>query len=503
MKKKNLFFSAVSMLLTALSVIAGGGMMAVGAMTTDTAQAAGGSGENPNGGTISQGASTVESPANTFGVASQTENARMNEGEGGESGYDSRGLDRHIREIQPMKTPFDQMTRYASNGEKPAGMKFEYSSIGSRPIKATTNAEVTKNASALTVALPVDNAGVFSVDDVILCPEVPAVTNADGKAYADIYGAGNFGKLSSGAWPCLQLKVCGYDSSNSNPLVYATNGEKKGNYGNITVPTLPSGTKLIRIAKAVHEAKSETGRTNEQPNDTVQFCQIFMAQTEETLIHKLTKRDVDGLDLAWNERRTLEDFRMTQAGTFLFSDRAKVANHPREEQNLCWYTGGAWYQAGKDIEFGHLNGSNQLEINEDDLVDLNNGLFVGEGTGGVKKLLFAGSDFITALEKIKSEKFRLKGDVQAWDLTFTSWKTTLGELLVVHDEMLDRYEKSDCAFALDPEYFEKRVLLSLDRAVHDMDAAGIRATTAVRLKEVSAVVLYSPMAHARISLKKA
>ena len=33
MKKKNLFFSAVSMLLTALSVIAGGGMMAVGAMT--------------------------------------------------------------------------------------------------------------------------------------------------------------------------------------------------------------------------------------------------------------------------------------------------------------------------------------------------------------------------------------------------------------------------------------------------------------------------------------
>jgi hypothetical protein len=273
--------------------------------------------------------------------------------------------------------------------------------------------------------------------------------------------------------------------------------------GNTSVPQIPSGTELFRIAKAVNEAKSETGRTNEMPNDTVQYCQIFMAQTEETLIHKLTKRDVDGLDLAWNERRTLEDFRMAQGGTFLFSDRALVVGHPREEQNKCWHTGGAWWQAGKDIEFGHLNADNHLEINEDDLVDLNNGLFVGEGTGGVKKLLFAGSDFITALEKIKSEKFRLKGDVQAWDLTFTSWKTTLGELLVVHDEMLDRYGKSDCAFALDPEYFEKRVLLSLDRAVRDMDAAGIRATTAVRLKEISAVVLYSPMAHARISLKKA
>ena len=494
MKKKNMFFLMVNLLLTIVSVLAGGGVMAVGAMAEDSEPAGAAQGN------LSQGAATVESPGNTYGVASQTDNDRMGaEGEG--EGYDSRGLDRHIRELQPMKTPFDQMTRYATNGEKPAGMKFEYSSIGSRPIKAKTTAQVAATSTP-TAKLPVDNIAVFSVDDVILVPSVPAVTRADGKTYEEIYGAGNFGKLSAGAWPCLQLKVCGISDTDSMPLVYATNGTKSS-MGNTSVPQIPSGTELFRIAKAVNEAKSETGRTNEMPNDTVQYCQIFMAQTEETLIHKLTKRDVDGLDLAWNERRTLEDFRMAQGGTFLFSDRALVVGHPREEQNKCWHTGGAWWQAGKDIEFGHLNADNHLEINEDDLVDLNNGLFVGEGTGGVKKLLFAGSDFITALEKIKSEKFRLKGDVQAWDLTFTSWKTTLGELLVVHDEMLDRYGKSDCAFALDPEYFEKRVLLSLDRAVRDMDAAGIRATTAVRLKEISAVVLYSPMAHARISLKKA
>lgn len=493
MKKKNMFFLMVNLLLTVVSVLVGGGVMAVGAIAEDSKHAGAAQGNQ------SQGTATVESPGSTYGVASQTDNDRMGaEGEG--EGYDSRGLDRHIRELQPMKTPFDQMTRYATNGEKPAGMKFEYSSIGSRPIKAKTTALV-EATSKPTTMLPVNNIAVFSVDDVILVPSVPAVTRADGKLYAEIYGPGNFGKLSAGAWPCLQLKVCGISDIDSMPVVYATNGTKSS-MGNTSVPEIPEDTELFRIAKAVNEAKSETGRTNEMPNDTVQYCQIFMAQTEETLIHKLTKRDVDGLDLAWNERRTLEDFRMAQGGTFLFSDRALVVGHPREEQNKCWHTGGAWWQAGKDIEFGHIE-NDALVINEDDLVDLNNGLFVGEGTGGVKKLLFAGSDFITALEKIKSEKFRLKGDVQAWDLTFTSWKTTLGELLVVHDEMLDRYGKSDCAFALDPEYFEKRVLLSLDRAVRDMDAAGIRATTAVRLKEISAVVLYSPMAHARISLKKA
>lgn len=501
MKKKNLFFAAVSMLLTALSVIAGGGMMAVGAVTTDVNPAGGVGTDGDNGNVTSQGVSTTASPGNTFGVASQSDNDRM-QAEGESSSYDNRGLDRHIREEQPMKTPFDQLTRYATNGEKPAGMKFEFASIGGRPYKAKTTAAVEGGADNATITLQVNNEGAFSVDDTILVPSVAAVTNADGKAYADIFQGQTY--EGTPGWPCLQLKVCGISDNNSMPLVYATNGGKSSKgYGNTIVPAIGKDVELMRIGKAVNEGKSETGRVNEMPNDTVQYCQIFMAQTEETLIHKLTKRDVDGLDLAWNERRVLQDFRMAQGGTFLFGDRALVVNHPREEHNKCWYTGGVWWQAGKDAVLGHLNADDNLEINEDDLVDLNNELFVGEGTGGVKKLLFAGSDFITALEKIKSEKFRLKGDVQAWDLTFTSWKTTLGELLVVHDEMLDRYGKKDCAFALDPEYFEKRVLLSLDRAVHDMDAAGIRATTAVRLKEVSAVVLYSPMAHARVTLAKA
>ena len=197
MKKKNMFFLMVNLLLTVVSVLAGGGVMAVGAIAEGTEPAGAAQGNQ------SQGAATVESPGNTYGVASQTDNDRMGaEGEG--EGYDSRGLDRHIRELQPMKTPFDQMTRYATNGEKPAGMKFEYSSIGSRPIKAKTTAQVDATSTP-TAKLPVDNIAVFSVDDVILVPSVPAVTRADGKPYAEIYGAGNFGKLSAGAWPCLQL----------------------------------------------------------------------------------------------------------------------------------------------------------------------------------------------------------------------------------------------------------------------------------------------------------
>lgn len=494
--KKNFFF-ALSCICAILSVLCGGGVMAIaGTAATQT----GAAGANANGGVMGQGVeSDTAHRENLDGVASQTENDRLNE-QNGEDDLDARGLSKKIIELQPMKTPFDQLTRHASSGEKPEGMKLEYASIGSRPTetKVTGSGLTATSAGTLSAKLPVADPQIFSVDDIILVPEIKAVTRYDGTTYASIYDA------NSGEWPCLQLKVCGYDDQDSMPIVYAMNGGKDSTTGqNTLIPAIAANKKLLRIAKAVNEGASQTGRTAELPKTDLQYLQIFMTQTEESLIHKLTKRDVNGLDLAWHERRTLEDLRMVQEGTFLFSDMTCIKNHPKENLNKVWTTKGAWYQAGKDIRgIGTKSASGEVTISDNDLVDLNNALFVGEGTGGKRKLLFCGSDFITALEKITSEKFRLKGDVQAWDLTFTSWKTTFGEVLAIHDETLDKYGKSKCAFALDPEYFEKRTLLSMDRNALDLNAMGVRATEAVVLKEISAVVLYAPNAHARLYLSE-
>lgn len=496
---KKYFSFALLMVVTILGVVCGGGVMAI-AGTNPSNQGAAIDGE-------AQGATNPESNhENLDGTFSQTENDRLDAANGIDR-FDSRGLSNKIREILPQKTPFDQLTRHASAGEKPEGMKIEYASIGARP--TTTKLKSALSISGLSADMDVDDPQIFSTDDVILIPDYKAVTDCDGNAYAAQFG----NDTTAEAWPCLMVKVCGYNDSTSSPVVYALNGNgTKGNATKITsvykkggsspVTSIPVGTTVIRIAKAVNEGASQTGRTAEMPATDKQFCQIFMTQTEESLIHKLTKRDVQGLDLAWGERRTLEDLRMVQEGTFLFSDMTITNQHPKENLNKMWTTRGAWYQAGKDAVLGHLDSNGNLEVNEDDLVNLNNSLFVGEGTGGKKKLLFCGSDFISALEKIKSEKFRLKGDVQAWDLTFTSWKTTFGEVLAIHDETLDKYGKSKEAFSLDPEYFEKRTLLSLDRNALDLNALGVRATEAVVLKEISAVILYSPKAHARVKLAK-
>lgn len=505
--KKNYFWSVVSIVCMLVSIFTGGGVLMAIAGTAPAASGA--TGENANGGQQDQGATNDGSHnENLDGAASQSGNGRM--GADGEDydNFDSRGLTKNIRELQPMKTPFDTLTRYATSGEKPEGMRVEYASIGSRPTLSTTTAafSITQgNSGKISVADP----EMVSVDDVLIFPEYLAVTDANGNAYATKFG----GDTENGAWPCLQLKVCGYDDETSMPVVYAQNGNKNSNGqaiyvdsvykvgGKSVVSSIPSGAKVVRLAKAVNEGAAQTGRTAELPTTDVQFLQIFMTQVEESTIHKLTKRDVNGLDLAWHERRTLEDFKMVQEGTFMFSDKTLTKSHPKENLNKVWTTGGAWYMAGKDVVFGHINATtNELEIFDDDLVDVDNELFVGEGTGGKKKIWICGSNFVSALEKVKSEKFRLKGDVQAWNLTFNSWKTNFGESLVIHSETMDKYGKKNWAFSLDPEYFEKRVLYSLDRNVLDLEAMGIRATQAVVLKEISCVILYAPQAHARIKL---
>lgn len=481
-----------------LSVLAGGGaLMAIaGSGAVDT----GAAGSNANGGVIGQGAeSDAAHRENLDGAASQTSNDKLDGQQTSVEDFDNRGLSRKILELQPMKTPFDQLTRHATTGEKPAGMKVEYASIGSRPTETTYtgSSAFTITGTAMSGTLTVADPQIFSVDDVILVPAVKAVTNAQGEAYSSL-------GLNNELIPSLMLKVCGYDDSNSMPVVYALNGDAyNGQNIQIKTNTIPTDAKLLRIAKAVNEGASQTGRTAELPKTDTQYLQIFMTQTEESLVHKLTQRDVDGLNLAWNERRTLEDMRMVQEGTFLFSDMACIKNHPKENLNKVWTTKGAWYQAGNVVDFG-TPGTNtgDVEITDDDLVDVNRAIFTGEGTGGKKKLWFCGSNMIQALEKIKSDKFRLKGDVQAWNLTFTSWKTTFGEALVIHDETLDKYGKEDYAFSLDPEYFEKRVLLSLDRNAIDLNSAGIRATEAVVLKEISCVILYAPKAHSIIKLNR-
>lgn len=461
------------LLLVVLAVVTGaadGVMMAVASDLPDAGKTVGGS----------------DSTGGADGIS--TESAGR---EYGDSEYYMSDVDKRIVKIRPMATPIDQISRYAKSS-KSDSFEVKYYSVGTREITCTTNADVAAMTSGASVALPVDDVNMFTLDDTIRVLGVKAKTSPDGKEYA----------ADDALVPDLVLCVCGKDPSSSMPAVYAVNGSKDSSGYPILVPAIPAGTTLVRMGKACGELDVQTGRFNNIPMPETQYCQNFMIQVEQSTFDKIAAKEVN-----WGfsdiEEDGVYDMRLAMENTYLFGVKQQI-KHVTKDGALTWFTGGIWYMAGKDIEVGEWDTEKGCAvISDENLVDITKDLFVGTGIGNKRKILFCGSDMLSAFSKIKSDKFRLKDTVEIWNLKFKSWDTDFGEVLTIHHELFDKNGMSDCGFAMDPEYLSKKTHVSWARNVLDLKSAGIRNTDAVVIQEVSCLYLRYAKAHARMRLAQA
>lgn len=441
-------------------------------------------GNLPDAGKTEAGA---DGTGGTEGIATET----LGRTEGDPDFYLS-DVDRRIVKIRPMATPIDQISRYAKSSSTNS-FEVKYYSVGTREIKCKTTAKVNAMVSGASTSLPVDDLNMFTLDDTVRVVGVPAKTKPDGTAYTP----------EDSLIPDLVLCVCGKDSSTNLPTVYAVNGNiDSSSKQPILVPEIPQGTTLVRMGKACGELDVQTGRFNNIPMPETQYCQNFMIQVEQSTFDKIAAKEVN-----WNfsdiEEDGVYDMRLAMENTYLFGVK-NVIKHIAKDGMNTWFTGGIWWMAGKDIEVGEWDSDkNCAVITDDNLVDITKDLFVGTGIGNKRKILFCGSDMLSAFSKIKSEKFRLKETVEVWNLKFKSWDTDFGEVLTIHHELFDVNGMSDCGFAMDPEYLSKKTHISWARNVLDLQKAGIRRTDAVVIQEVSCLYLRYAKAHARMRLAKA
>lgn len=439
----------------------------------------------PDAGVSSSGYATGDGAGNG-GIATETGGR-----EDGDPEFYQKEIDKRITKIRPMATPIDQISRYAKS-VKSDSFVVKYYSTGTRPIRTTLTKAVTAQDSGSSVAIDVEDANIFTTDDTIRVVGVKGITNEKGVAY----------DVASTRIPDLVLQVCGRDSNTSKPVVYAVNGNKDGDGQPIWLPAIPEGTVLIRMGKAGAELDVQTGRFNNLPTSEEQYCQNFMIQVEQSTFDQIAKKEVNW-DFTDLEEDSIYDMKLAQENSYLFGAKGYI-KHATKDGMGTWFTGGIWYMAGKDIEIGHYDATaKETVISDDDLVDMTRDLFVGTGIGNKRKIMFCGSDVLSALSKVKSDKFRLKESVEHWNLKFKSWDTDFGEVLTIHHELFDINGMSDCAFALDPEYLTKRTHINWTRNVLDLKNAGIRNTKAVVLQEVSCIYLRYAKAHARMRLAAA
>lgn len=465
---KKIAMKMLSFVLTGLAFVLGassGVVMAAASELPNAGKTEGGEGEGGDG-------------ISTVSAGSQTEPELYTE-----------DIDERITKIRPMATPIDQISRYAK-AQPSDSFEVKYYSVGTRAISCKTTGATAAMGSNPSVVLPVSDANLFTLDDTIRVVGVKAITNYKGVAYSQ----------SEANTPDLVLCVCGRNDAGM-PMVYAVNGELKNDQA-IGVPVIPEGTTLVRMGKACGELDVQTGRFNNIPSAEIQYCQNFMIQVEQSTFDKIASKEVNWTfsDL---EEDGIYDMRLAMENTYLFGDKNKIY-HTMKNGAATWFTQGIWYMAGKDIEVGEWDTNAKCAvISDDNLVDITKDLFVGTGIGNKQKILLCGSEMLSAFSKIKSDKFRLKDSVEAWNLKFKSWDTDFGEVLTIHHELFDANGMADCGFALDPEYLSKKTHVSWTRNILDLKKAGIRNTDAVVLQEVSCLYLRYNKAHARLRLAKA
>lgn len=431
----------------------------------------------PDAGKTEAGAPQTDA---TAGIATETAGRDY-----GDPNFYLSDVDQRIIKIRPMATPVDQISRYAKSSSTDS-FEVKYYSVGTREIICETAGAMTAMESGASTVLNVSDTNMFTLDDTIRVVGVKAITKYNGTAY----------DASKEIVPDLVLCVCGKDPSTSKPVVYAVNGNVINDQP-IGVPAIPQGTTLVRMGKACGELDVQTGRFNNLPTAETQYCQNFMMQIEQSTFNKIAKKEVNW-DFSDIEEDGIYDMRIAMENSFLFGDKNMI-KHTSKDNMAQWFTKGIWWMAGKDIAVGEWKDGKAV-ISDDNLVDITKELFVGTGIGNKKKILFCGSDMLTAFSKIQSEKFRLKESVEVWNLKFKSWDTDFGEILTIHHELFDLNGMSDCGFAMDPDYLSKKTHISWARSVLDLQKAGIRRTDAVVIQEVSCLYLRNAKAHARMRL---
>lgn len=386
-------------------------------------------------------------------------------------------IDKQIVKIRPMATPIDQLSRCA--GAKSSGsMIVDYYNVDTKETKCElkddyiepSEGEVSDNAARAT--LNTTNNDVFDVSDTILV--------------ADVTGYADDGITDSSNGLVLYVLSKTEDGQLN---VMAVNGKKIGEV-DCCVPTIPSGTTLIRMGRAATELDVQSPQFEALPKKAQNNCQIFKMQIEQSTLQKIANKEV-GWTMSDQEEAAIYDMRLGMEKSFLFGVKRKIYDFKKKENVL--FTGGIWYQVGKDFTL-------DMSQKEDTVIEMMRKAFTGNA-GSKRKILIGGSKLIGELNKLNYTRVVSNGETTTkWGIDFSEISSKFGRLYVLLSEVFDDCGMEGSGLIIDPEYIQKYSHLPFGTEALDLKSAGVRNTDALVITEASCLVLRYPKAHMRVKL---
>lgn len=379
-----------------------------------------------------------------------------------------RAIDERIATIRPMSTPIDQITRSADS-RRCKSMQVEYYSVDTKKQKAILKSAASnarKIGEAWAYDIVTDDNAIFDVSETILAPGII---------------------VNDSTREPLMLYV--QDKSDTALVVVPINGTPDSE-GIATMPSLMTGTMLVRMGRAAAELDVQSPQFSAMPKKARNNCQIFKMQVEQSTLQKIADKEVDWL-FSDQEEAAIIDMRQGMEKSFLFGAKCRLLNPTKNE--YIYFTGGIWNQCDPTNDYT-LN----EEISEATLIDICARAF-DANTGSRHKILLAGSDLLQKLSNVERSKVFAASETRAvYGLEFNEIRSNFGTLMVMHSEVFDQCNHSGDGMIIDPDYITKYVHIPFNVETLDLRRSGQRNTEAVVITEASCLVLRYPKAHLRI-----
>lgn len=365
-------------------------------------------------------------------------------------------LDRAIVRVRPMATPLDQISRMGHTRPVDA-MEVDYYSVDTRVDRDTV-------LSVEKMAAPDGSDG--------LAPYAVKVEHPARFEPTDTFTAtGIAGDI---------LMYIAEKKADGTLVCYA---------GGDAAPDDIAGNEVIRMGRAATQLDVQTPQFAALPARSTNYCQIFKAQVEQSVVMKLSHKEI-GWDFTDQQEAAVYDMRLGMEKQFLFGVKGKVYDPGKGE--TVTLTGGIWKQAGREIEVTLDSFDSKA------LVDMLCAVF-SENSGSRRKVLIAGSKLVAALNKIEhTHVITARDQVTSWGIDFSELQSKFGRLYVVYSDIFDIMGMASDGIVVDPEYIQKHVFIPFSAETLDLRGSGQRNTEAMVLTEASCLTLRYPDAHARI-----
>jgi hypothetical protein len=395
-----------------------------------------------------------------------------------------RELEREVGILSRTRnTKFTKILSEIGRSKPINALKTEYSEVDEYPLNVTVSEAVTPSyGSLIEVSLSQEDMRYVFVDETISFKAIPAYKDNIALPYRYLVG-----KITE-------------KKSNGKIVVQSLNGYVDNNFATFK-DAIPEGTIITRLSTAKKEWDISQERKNRFPQFNYNYVQKCIYQLATSSWEKKAKKDIDW-ELANQFKLAMTDEETRRELSYLLGVRG-ISYDPVTNEEL--------YTCGGILEFitkhlplnGALTNSSSTDAQKEQALEEIVNLLFDNNSGSDTRVAFLGTEFYSALNKIKIVQKQIDGSkepYQYFGMNFRNITYNGFDLLLVRHPLLDFGGYGKAALCLDMENIEEHVFEQMEKIPLDLKKLGVADGEAFVIKRTACPVVKFPETHCLATL---